>query len=58
MIRDFAATAIRQGADVRLDVWPHMTHEFQAYGSMLTASRDALLRFSDVIEARLPKTRH
>lgn len=42
MIRDFARIAPAQGAAVRLDVWPHMTHEFHAYGHTLPQSRQAL----------------
>ncbi len=44
MIRDFALQAQTQGAQVRLEVWPDMTHEFQAYGDMLPQSRHALER--------------
>jgi len=42
MIRDFARTLEKQGAQVRLDVWEHMTHEFHAYGNHLPESRAAL----------------
>lgn len=42
MIRDFAREAHRQGAQVRLDVWPDMTHEFHAYGRTLPQSEQAL----------------
>ncbi|MDQ2103604.1 alpha/beta hydrolase [Azospirillum isscasi] len=49
MIRDFAATARTQGARVRLDVWEHMTHEFQAHGEELPESREALGRLADAI---------
>jgi len=49
MIRDFARTAQAQGARVRLDVWEHMTHEFQAHGQELAESRDALDRIADAI---------
>lgn len=42
MIRDFADVLVTQGAPVRLDVWEHMTHEFQAYGDSLPESRAAL----------------
>lgn len=42
MIRDFARTLEGQGAQVRLDVWEHMTHEFHAYGDHLPESRVAL----------------
>lgn len=49
-IRDFARIAARQGARVRLDVWPHMTHEFHAYGSTLSESRDAVARLRQAID--------
>ena len=42
MIRDFAGSLQAQGAPVRLDVWPHMTHEFQAYGNTLPQSQQAI----------------
>ena len=42
MIRDFARTLQTQGAQVRLDVWDHMTHEFHAYGDTLPQSAQAI----------------
>ena len=42
MIRDFARKAHQQGAGIRLDVWPDMTHEFHAYGSTLPQSEQAI----------------
>lgn len=44
MIRDFARAVRDQGGAVRLDVWEHMNHEFQAYGDHLPESREALDR--------------
>jgi acetyl esterase/lipase len=44
MIRDFANGLQRQGGRVRLDVWPHMTHEFHAYGPTLQQSQQAIDR--------------
>ena len=49
MIRDFARIAQAQGARVRLDVWEHMTHEFQAHGKELPESREALERLGEAI---------
>ena len=42
MIRDFAKGLQQQGGPVRLDVWPHMTHEFHAYGHTLPQSQQAI----------------
>ena len=42
MIRDFAKVLQQQGASVRLDVWPHMNHEFHAYGHTLPQSQQAI----------------
>ena len=49
MIRDFARELKRQGAQVLLDVWPHMTHEFHAYGDTLPESRAAIARIRAAI---------
>jgi acetyl esterase/lipase len=50
MIRDFAKTAQAQGANVRLDVWEHMTHEFQYSGDFLPESQEALQRIGAAID--------
>ena len=42
MIRDFAHCHKDKGVAVRLDVWPHMTHEFHAYGDTLPESHEAI----------------
>jgi acetyl esterase/lipase len=42
MIRDFEATVRAQGAEVTLDVWANMTHDFQSFGSLLPESQEAL----------------
>jgi len=49
MIRDFAAMLVGQGAQVRLDIWAHMNHEFHGYGDALPESRDALTRLREAI---------
>ena len=49
MICDFAAEMRKQDAEVTLDVWKGMTHDFQAYGNMLPESRDALLKFGAMV---------
>lgn len=53
MIRDFAKEAQAQGASVRLDVWPEMTHEFQTYGYDLADSRTAFDLLENAIAAAL-----
>lgn len=50
MIRDFAKGVYAQGADVTLDVWEHMTHVFQANGSTLPESTQALERVMSAME--------
>lgn len=53
MIRDFATVQKERGADVVLDEWPDMPHDFQAYDSYRPASTEALLRLRQVIGQRL-----
>lgn len=52
-IEFFVAEAKRQGADVSLDVWPEMNHDFQAFGYDVPQSADALRRINEVIAGRL-----
>lgn len=49
MIRDFAHVAGAQGAEVMLDVWPDMTHEFHLWGTTLPESDEALARIGAAI---------
>ena len=49
MIRDFARTVATQGCEVTLDVWPDMTHEFQANGLTRPDSREAIERMRQAI---------
>ena len=49
MIRAFADRAAGQGANVRLDVWLNMPHDFQAFGSMVPESKESLQRIAEVI---------
>ncbi|MCB1511474.1 MAG: alpha/beta hydrolase fold domain-containing protein [Hyphomicrobiaceae bacterium] len=44
MICDFATTQAELDADVLLDLWPDMPHDFLAYDSMKQSSRQALTR--------------
>ncbi len=49
MVEAFAEAATRQGAEVRLEVWPEMNHLFQAYGDRTLESRRALERIGEVV---------
>lgn len=51
MIRDFAREQASKGADVLLDLWPDMAHNFQANDSTRASSSDALRRICAAIEA-------
>jgi len=53
MIRDFADKAQAQGANVKLDVWKNMNHDFQAFGNIIPESREALIRIGQVIRDTL-----
>jgi epsilon-lactone hydrolase len=49
MIRDFDQTVRNQGGKVTLDVWEHMTHNFQEYALSLPESREALARIAETV---------
>ena len=49
MNREFANTAQAQGANVTLDVWKNMIHDFQAFGDTVPESKEALARIGEVI---------
>ena len=53
MIIDFAQAQKEKGAEVMLDLWPDMPHDFQAYDSMTPSSTAALARIGQVIDAHL-----
>lgn len=53
MIRAFADQAQAQGAKVKLEVWPQMNHDFQAFGDLIPESRAALERIGLVIDENL-----
>ena len=55
MIRAYAEKARREGADVTLDVWDHMIHNFQAFGDRMEESEEALGRIREFVFARLEK---
>jgi acetyl esterase/lipase len=48
-IRAFAARARQQGAQVALDIWPEMNHDFQMFGYEAPQSAEALQRLGRVI---------
>jgi acetyl esterase/lipase len=50
MIRGFTSRAREQGAPVELEVWEQMNHDFQAYGTAMPQSAQALSRLGQVIE--------
>ena len=52
-IREFADYASDQGADVILEGWEDMTHDFQIFGQDVPQSADALRRIGEVIAARV-----
>ncbi len=52
-IQAFADHAHTQGADVVLETWEDMTHDFQMFGLDSPQSADALQRIGQVIEARI-----
>lgn len=52
MIIDFAHIQKQNGAQIMLDLWPDMPHDFQAYDSLKSSSRAALTRLSEVVQNR------
>ena len=54
-IQAFADRARSQGADVVLESWEAMTHDFQMFGGDAPQSAEALRRISEVVDARFLK---
>lgn len=52
-IQQFVTEGKRQGADISLEIWPDMNHDFQAFGYDVPQSREALRRIGEVIAKRL-----
>lgn len=50
MIQSFYEKAQTQGVNVKLDVWRHMNHDFQAFGELMPESKEALKRIGQVIK--------
>ncbi|MCB0058246.1 MAG: alpha/beta hydrolase [Caldilineaceae bacterium] len=51
MIRDFATVQAARGADVLLDLWPDMPHDFQAFDTVKQSSSEALARICAAVMA-------
>ena len=47
-IQEFVKRAKQQGADVTLEIWPDMNHDFQAFGYDVPQSMEALQRIGEV----------
>lgn len=52
-IEEFTRHGKAQGADVVLEVWPEMNHDFQAFGEEVPESMQAMARIGEVIAARV-----
>ncbi len=52
-IQAFARRAQSQGADIVMESWPDMNHDFQMFGQFAPQSAAALRRIGEVIEGRL-----
>ena len=53
MIIEFAQVQKGKGADLMLDLWPDMPHDFQAYDSLTASSTEALARIRQAIDTHL-----
>ncbi|MGJ8529979.1 alpha/beta hydrolase [Maritalea sp.] len=53
MIIDFANVQAKNGADILLDLWDDMPHEFQAYDTTKASSREANARIRLAIKSHL-----
>ena len=52
-IRTFADRALEQGADVVLETWDEMTHDFQLFGPDSPQSAEALQRLGQMIDMKV-----
>lgn len=57
MIVAFAQVQKEKGAEVMLDVWPDMPHDFQAYDTLKTSATEALGRIKEAVEAHVGSDR-
>jgi acetyl esterase/lipase len=53
MIVEFSHEASNKGANVKLDTWNTMPHDFQAFSDYLPESKEALARIAEVIGERM-----
>jgi acetyl esterase/lipase len=52
-VKEFCSRATEAGADVKLDVWEGMPHDFQGYGEDMPESREALKKIGRFVKERL-----
>lgn len=50
MSQMLASKAQEQGANIKLEVWPNMNHDFQVHGEAMPESKEALMRIGQAIE--------
>jgi acetyl esterase/lipase len=55
MIRDFATAQAEHGADVLLDIWLDMPHDFQAFDTEKQSSTEALSRIRSAVTYHVDK---
>jgi acetyl esterase/lipase len=53
MIKSFAQRGKDQGAEINLEVWENMNHDFQVYGEQMAESREAWRRVGKVVSEYL-----
>jgi acetyl esterase/lipase len=53
MIQQFYHEAQSQGAEIKLDVWEYMIHDFQAFAQFLPEAQEALDRIGQEVDRRL-----
>jgi acetyl esterase/lipase len=56
-IQAFVQKAQHQGAEVVLETWPGMNHDFQAFGYDVPQSAEAIERIGEIINLRVPRER-
>ncbi len=55
MVRDFAEAQKERGADVMLDVWPDMPHDFQLFDTLKPSSSQAIARIRAAIRGHVDR---